>query len=232
MEDLKYKRPFKDYLGSKYNCYQWIINKIPKHKLYCEPFIGNGGIYNNLEKNNSRAILADADPEVCQRWNELGVKVLNIDFKSYATWLKAFDSSSTFMYLDPPYLHSTRKSKHRYKYEFSVEDHEHLLNVVRELDIYVMLSCYDNQLYKKMLTGWKKSHLKVITRGRAMATETIYMNYEQPKELHDYRYLGENFTQRQQIKRKLSRNVKNISKWPINQQYAILKELNKNLSPW
>ena len=41
-----------------------------------------------------------------------------------------------------------------------------------------------------------------MTRGGRLATEWVWMNYPEPIALHDYRYLGEDFREREPIKRK------------------------------
>lgn len=52
------------------------------------------------------------------------------------------------MYADPPYLLETRTSRRRYRCEYTREDHERLLALLRELPAAVILSGYPSALYE------------------------------------------------------------------------------------
>ena len=62
-----------------------------------------------------------------------------------------YDRVKTFIYLDPPYVHSTRGSA-RYRVEASDEHHEQLVDVLNGLQYarYV-LSGYDNPIYEDLV---------------------------------------------------------------------------------
>ncbi len=79
----------------------------------------------------------DTWENVCERFNDWG--------------------EEGFYYLDPPYVLSTRKKKY-YKHEMSDEDHERLVDwLLTKAKVKVMLSGYDNEIYKKLEeNGWKK----------------------------------------------------------------------------
>jgi hypothetical protein len=48
------------------------------------------------------------------------------------------------------------------------------------------------------------------------------MNYEAPVELHEYRYLGNNFRERERIKRKTKRWTAKLQSMPILERQALL----------
>ena len=48
------------------------------------------------------------------------------------------------------------------------------------------------------------------------------MNYPEPFELHDYSYLGDNFRERERIKRKKDRWVLRLEQMPTLERFAIL----------
>jgi hypothetical protein len=48
------------------------------------------------------------------------------------------------------------------------------------------------------------------------------MNYPEPKELHDYRYLGNNFRQRERIKRIKTRWLARLDRMGALERYALL----------
>ncbi|GKX29033.1 SAM-dependent methyltransferase [Vallitalea longa] len=52
------------YPGSKWNLADWIINKIPKHHTYLEPFFGSGAIFFKKASSNIE-LINDIDGTVC-----------------------------------------------------------------------------------------------------------------------------------------------------------------------
>ncbi len=122
-------------------------------------------------------------------------------------WLHSYRfTGSEFVYADPPYLFHTRKQKDRlYKFEYTFLQHVELLDILLTLPCPVMVSGYQSEIYDDILTGWRKETIQTVTRGGTLATEVIWMNYPQPEALHDYRYLGDDFRERERIKRKKQR---------------------------
>ena len=59
-----------------------------------------------------------------------------------------------------------------------------------------------------------------------MATEWIWMNYPPPVELHDYRYLGDTFRDRERIKRKTKNLVSKLKRMPILERQALLAAIS------
>ena len=91
--------------------------------------------------------------------------------------IKRYDTPDVFMYVDPPYLHGTRKN---YLYRHEMEDSEHieLLGVLAKHPGKVLLSGYDNDLYNDMLPGWNKVEKKTQAEAGIPRIETLWMNYE------------------------------------------------------
>jgi len=182
--------------------YQKIINQIPPHDEYIECFAGDLAVM-RAKKSAIINIAIDADASCTQRLaNDLhGVTVINADAISYLQ--KKRCTIGTFVYADPPYLFAVRSSKRpMYKCEFgTVEQHTQLLLVLKSLPCMVAVSGYWSSLYAEMLQGWRSITFQSRTRSGRMATEWLWMNYPEPIELHDYRYLGENFRERERLKR-------------------------------
>lgn len=94
----------------------------------------------------------------------------------------SIDSESTLFYIDPPYFPDTRwnpKELGAYKHEMSIQQHEHLCDVLLSLKGFVVLSGYDNEIYASKFSGWTKStrqSLKSSNVGGIMATETLWIN--------------------------------------------------------
>ena len=51
------------------------------------------------------------------------------------------------------------------------------------------------------------------------------MNYDEPIELHDYRYLGHSFRERERIRRRVERWKARLRELPALERSAILAEL-------
>jgi len=134
-----------------------------------------------------------------------------------------------FIYLDPPYLRSTRKSSAPlYRFEWTEEQHQTMLQLVKTLPARVMISGYWSELYAQALSDWRMVSFTAQTR-QGPATEYVWMNYPEPKELHDYRYLGRDWIDRQRIRRKAQRWVQKLKSLPTQERYAILDALNSYL---
>jgi DNA adenine methylase len=95
-----------------------------------------------------------------------------------------------FVYLDPPYPHNTRTNDKDYNVEMSYEEHEELIDKIKDTKVKVLLSSYPNELYDTLLDyGWKKHEFvvksrtgyKPDTQTMIERTEVLYYNYELPQ---------------------------------------------------
>ena len=59
------------------------------------------------------------------------------------------------VYSDPPYLHTTRRSARRYRFDYEEVDHVALLDLLKDLPCQVMVSGHPSALYDEMLAGWR-----------------------------------------------------------------------------
>lgn len=213
--------------------FQTIINQIPPHDLYIEAFAGLGAILRR-KKPAHVTIAIDDDASSCAGLKDAlpGVIVINDDSTRCLRYLIAksgFGGSRTFVYADPPYLLSTRSSKRPlYKKEFgTIPQHKRLLKLLKSLDCMVMLSGYWSDLYEKELSDWRTVSYNSITRSGKAAREYLWMNYPEPVALHDYSYLGSNFTERQVIKRQAERWRKRIEQMPLLKRRALQMALDE-----
>ncbi len=226
---------FERYPGSKAGSgmYQRLINLIPPHRIYVEPFLGGGAVmrYKAAAKIN---LGYDLDPRVVAEWQaEAPAAIPNLEV-SQRNALEVLDSPfywypDTFIYCDPPYLLSTRMTQERiYDFEMSGEvHHQKLLKLLNKIDCMVMISGYWSELYERMLEGWRTYSFQAMTRSGKMATEWVWMNYPEPTELHDYRYLGDDYRQRERIRRKKTRWVKRLNKLDALERMALLSAIEE-----
>jgi hypothetical protein len=87
-----------------------------------------------------------------------------------------------------------------------------------------MISGYRSELYEKALRNWNVHTFQTNIRNK-VSTEWIWMNYETPIELHDYRYLGDNYRERYRIKEKVKRWTSRLESMPILEQQALMHAL-------
>lgn len=225
----------KNYPGGKNGSgvYQNIINLIPPHDIYIEGFLGSGAILKN-KKPALFSICLDLNQKCLDAGRNLeiaGSIFINQDAISY---LKFFISVSSilkycgmdpFIYLDPPYPLEVRRSKKKiYKYEFSTRAHIELILVARSTNIPILISSYKNKMYESYLHDWKRVDYPAVIRT-GIVTESVYMNYDQPEVLHDYRYIGKDFREREKNKGIIFRNASKINRLPAALKNALLQKL-------
>lgn len=147
---------------------------------------------------------------------------------------------SEFVYSDPPYLRDTRRSQRvLYEFEYSEEDHIDLLTCLVALPCHVAISGYWSELYADLLAGWRSISFTTQTRGGPPAEEWLWMNYPEPAALHDYSYLGDNFRERERIKRKKQRWVTRLQRldrlerasllWAIQEEFGDRIAINSGM---
>ena len=86
----------------------------------------------------------------------------------------------------------------------------------------VMVSGYDSALYRASLRDWNALQYQAMTRGGSQATEWVWFNFPPPVALHDYRYLGKNFRERERIKRKKTRWTARLERMPVLERQSLL----------
>ncbi|MDK8505548.1 DNA adenine methylase [Corynebacterium accolens] len=73
-------------------------------------------------------------------------------------------SKNVLLYLDPPYLPSTRSGS-SYPYDMTTEDHEELLATITSIKAKVVISGYASRLYDEALDGWERHEFAAQARG-------------------------------------------------------------------
>ncbi|MFT5692379.1 MAG: DNA adenine methylase [Oceanicoccus sp.] len=216
------------YTGGKNSngAYQTIINLIPPHSTYIETHLGSGAIL-RLKKGATTSIGIDICPKATRSFPpQERTTIVNQDAHSFL--LNFPFTGNEFVYVDPPYLISSRKSKSLYEFEYSDVQHEELLEILLNLPCNVMLSGYNSALYAEKLDDWYCTTYCTRDRSGQQVIEYLWMNYPPPTLLHDYQYLGENFRDRERIKRKHLRLKNKILDLPIREKNFLINELLKS----
>ena len=217
------------YPGGKGAQFRQIVNRMPPHETYIEAFLGGGAVAKNKRPARDNiaieidgAVLAETGRELGRNWWLVEADALS--------WLADWEGwrGGELVYLDPPYLMETRScGREIYDHEFcTVEEHEALLRVLLRLPAMVMISGYWSRLYNDMLRGWSVATWQAKTRG-GVATEYLWFNFPEPVALHDYGWLGDNFRERERIKRKQARWVGRLGKMDVVERRALLAAIGE-----
>jgi hypothetical protein len=211
---------------------QTIINQMPPHQVYLEPFLGGGVVL----RSKAPALInvgVDADPRAIENVRarlaidgdavhkyELVVGDAISYLRRWRWWAGAL------VYCDPPYLMETRSTQRRYyRCELERPGHIALLDVLVQLPCMVMVSGYESELYRDRLSTWRVVRYRVMTRGGRPREELLWCNFPEPTELHDYRYLGRSFRERERIRRRRSRWVAMLAAMPMLERAAVIESL-------
>ena len=183
--------------------FQTIINRMPPHRVYAEPFLGGGAVM-CAKRPASLNIGIDRDPKAVNAvaraaiatHGEAGFRFEIGDALGFLRWYPF--AGDELVYCDPPYLFETRNSdRPRYAYELGDDaGHHALLDILTALPCMVMLSGYWSQLYTERLGHWHSVQFQAMTHG-GPRTEWLWCNFPEPIALHDYRYLGTGFRERE-----------------------------------
>lgn len=230
-----------NYTGSKAGSgvTQWLINNMPYHEEYYELFAGGHALF-RAKKRAKLSVLADIDKRVYEELRRLygtadpQVAVSNADAGEMLTYIKALAlvfnvQKQRFVYLDPPYPESSRRSADKvYKHEMlSDEEHREILELIRTVPANIMISTRQNELYDQVLHDWRKDTFDTVDRG-GPTTEVIYMNYAPPRFLHQYDHLGAGYVDRQRVSRKVARFNAKINALPPYERHLFIQQLIDN----
>jgi len=116
-------------------------------------------------------------PKIIQRLST--VQFLNMDGLDV---IKKWDSANTLFYLDPPYVVSTRKATSVYNQEMPDEKHKELCKILKISKGKVVLSGYDNNIYKSYLQDWNRKEFDLPnnsskSKSKERRTEVLWMNF-------------------------------------------------------
>jgi len=208
------------YFGSKATsglC-QPIIALMPPHDTYIESHLGGGAIMKR-KLPALRNIGVDRNQRTLDKFQcDYLVELVHGCAHQF---LADFDyRGRELVYCDPPYLHSTRTSDRRYRFEYKESDHVELLRLLKSLPCSVILSGYPSGLYDQELASWRSLELQVMNQG-GVRTEKVWFNFE-PDRVHWARYAGKNHTDRQRIKRKAESWAERYRALPPGERMAVL----------
>ncbi|QQO53414.1 MAG: DNA adenine methylase [Thiohalocapsa sp. PB-PSB1] len=200
---------------------QAIIALMPPHDTYIETHLGGGAIMQRKPPAR-RTIAIDVDLAPLARF-ECHYPVEKVHGCAHR-FLREFDfHGRELLYCDPPYLHQTRSSTRRYRFDYEEQDHVALLDLLESLPCSVILSGYPSALYDELLEGWRSTELQVMNQA-GVRTEKLWFNFT-PDRVHWPAYAGRNFTHRQSIKRKAASWGRRYQAMPPAERLAVLSAI-------
>lgn len=217
------------YPGGKGKTYQHIINLMPVHRVYIETHLGGGAVMRHklaAEKN----IGIDADARAVAAWATDPLGHVEVLCQRAEDFLASYCfQGDELVYVDPPYHPATRRQERVYRLDYAEEDHERLATLLRGLPCMVILSGYANPVYERVLSDWQTKTFEAKTHVD-VRIETLWFNFESPKQLHDSRYVGDDFRERQTIRRRMDRLQERIMRMNAIERAAFMQWLHEAYS--
>lgn len=209
-----------------------IVNQIPPCKNFCEPFAGSAAVstfLSLLPELNLNFYLNDIDPAVTDEFDyPAGSTVTNLDALYFLKILNnSTDRTDSFIFMDPPYHHSTRNSQSEL-YGTTMSHHQHVqfLSSVIDIKSNCMIIHPVCDLYDQHLKSFRQVQLSVRYHNKT-SIEKLYMNYPEPEQLLTYACAGKDCWDRQRIKRKGDRLVRKLSSLPDLERNYILDRIRE-----
>ena len=190
------------YPGGKGKTYQQIINLLPPHDVYIETHLGGGAVMR--KKRPARvSIGVESDENVLAAWRAAPLPQVELVHGRAEDFLSSYRfTGQELIYADPPYVPDLRRRARIYRHEYDHHDHLRLIHLLSRLRCKVIISGYQGDLYDSVLGNWNKRSFPAQSQG-GRREEVVWFNYEFPRELHDARYLGDTFRERQAVQRRM-----------------------------
>jgi 16S rRNA G966 N2-methylase RsmD len=232
------KTPFPGAKGGQ-GTWQKIINLMPPHEVYIEPFLGSGTImarkrpaHKNIGLELNPITLELARAAVAEGAADSGVPSAEFDLRledGLAYLEKYKPTGQELIYCDPPYPHSTRTKKRLYgEHEWDDATHVRFLaaaTAAAARGVRLIISSYYSDLYLRELNHFYSITFPAMTRGGVTREEYLWFNFPRPTELHDSRWVGDGWRERDWLKRMKKRWVAKLQKMDPRKRQALLEAI-------
>ncbi len=168
----------------------------------------------------------DVDEGVINRWRIGGSVPCALVHGDALEYLAAYPFvGDELIYVDPPYVPTTRRQARVYRHDYTIEDHRRLLDTLKRLPCMVMLSGYDSALYEQSIPHWHRTSFHAKTHA-GVREELVWTNFEPVSCLHDGSHLGDSFRDRQTVKRRHQRFEERFARMKPKERHELLRALN------
>lgn len=147
--------------------------------------MSTGFRWNSNRSGTTAATDWSSYPNQIQRFCER-LRGVAIENRDAFTILEKMDRTDALHYVDPPYPMAVRSRgngstlEHRYRYEMSDADHQHLAALLHSLCGMVIVSSYPGRLYSHLYADWKSVSWSggqfCSANARSLRTEVVWMN--------------------------------------------------------
>ena len=207
-----------------------ICREMPLHDCYIELFSGFAAVFRK-KRPAASSILIDASAstiKALKAWlTKAGMvaRVTKCDAIDALYELPEFKSPKTLVFVDPPYIREV-VTRDYYEHPFdTVDQHRLLLHKLSGLPCMVMMTHYRHPLYEELLRGkWRQTSIPAMTRG-GRRTEYLWCNFGPVTAVHDTRFAGGDFRERERIKRKRARWLKRFESMGQLERQAVAQVL-------
>jgi len=149
------------------NCEKW---------THSSRWIPKGGFRVKSTKSGSTAASdwVSYAPEImnfCER-----LQGVVIDHRDALEVINQHDYPDALVYADPPYVHSSRTTKHGYRHEMDDNQHRELAEVLNAFKGFVVLSGYQSDLYSELYKGWYTTTISARSDKAMLRTECLWLS--------------------------------------------------------
>ena len=140
--------------------------------------------WKNDIQGRERAYAAEYWRELPQRIMQAAERLrgVQIECRPAVDLMERFNYPNVLVYLDPPYVLSTRHGK-QYKCEMDDKEQIKLLDTALAHKGPLLISGYDNELYNDRLQGWHREETTCYSQVCSKKREVLWMNFEPQKQL-------------------------------------------------
>jgi hypothetical protein len=211
-------------IGGKGRIFQRVISMMPPHRTYIETHLGSGAVLRK-KRPAQRSVGIDIDALVVKRWCDTPFPGLELIHGCAVDFLRRFVfAGDELVYCDPPYWPDARRRTRCYRHDYTRDQHRQLIDVIRALPCRVMLSGYRNGLYDELLAAWRRHDLINQTQTGPVQ-ESVWTNFEPSHHLHDYSYVGDDFRERERIRRVRRTQMERLRRAPPVERAAMLSDI-------
>lgn len=222
------------YFGGKNHLFRSIINLIPRHTRFVELFAGSAAVSRHLARGDAEGIVVELD-KAQVRWLKqqpelTGHRVVGGDafqvLEENLNSTRGHWGKETVLFVDPPYpIRDRRDPRARYRCELDDADHKRLVAMLRCTGAHILVCGHPWGLYPQAFKDWKRHEFATGLRNGTAGVECVWTNFDNPYPLHDYRYFGENKRVRQDLRRRVDRQLELFRAMAPHHRAAILREL-------
>lgn len=125
--------------------------------------------------------ITDTISEAAKRLRGDATHLVQIENMDALRLIERYNSDEVLMYLDPPYVRSTRKGGRLYSHEMTDDEQLQLLEIITRSQAKIVILGYDSEMYNNALCSWYRFQTETRTTSTELVKEFIWTNFEPPQ---------------------------------------------------